>query len=218
MKPANDPAVDYRALVREGYDRCAARYEALRREEVEPDLRRLIVQLEAGTKVLDVGCGVGIPIAMSLAQHFEVTGVDISAEMVRRARENLPDATFIHADVLEVELPVSNFDAVVSFYALFHLPREQHDTLLRRIHRWLKPGGYLLITVASENEAPYTEGFLGVTMYWSNYGLQEYETLLKEIGFELIEVTTVGHGYKPTHDTREESHPLIFARKAEDNA
>jgi cyclopropane fatty-acyl-phospholipid synthase-like methyltransferase len=185
----------------------------VRRDEIQPDIALVIDKLDEGAKVLDIGCGAGVPIAKALAQRFLVTGLDISREMIRLSKRNVPGGTFIHADVMEVDLPASEFDAVVSFYTIFHLPREHHKALFQRIHRWLKVGGYLLVTVSDENADPYTEEFHGVTMYWSNYGLQEYIAILEETGFEIIQVTSVGHGYEASHETPEEHHPLVFAHK-----
>lgn len=213
MKIDGDPDIDYRSLVQRGYDQCASRYESVRKDDVEPDITVLIDELNSGAKVLDIGCGAGVPIAKALAQHFEVTGVDISKEMILLSRKNVPNGTFIHADVMEVDLPPSEFDAVVSFYTIFHIPKEHHRALFERIYRWLKVGGYLLVTVANEDEVPYTEEFYGVTMYWSNYGLDEYLEILGEMGFEIIQVASIGHGYKDSYETPEEHHPLIFARK-----
>jgi cyclopropane fatty-acyl-phospholipid synthase-like methyltransferase len=212
MKPANDPTVDYRKLVMRGYDQCAGRYGATRRNEVESDVALLIDMLDDGARILDLGCGAGIPIARTLAQRFEVTGVDFSREMVNLSRKNVPDATFIHADIMEVELPPALFDAVVSFYTLFHLPKEHHRALFQRIHRWLKAGGYLLVTVSDEDVEAYIGEFHGVTMYWSSCGLQEYLDVLGETGFDVIKTTSIGHGYKQGHETPEEHHPLIFAQ------
>ncbi len=213
MKLANDPAVDYQDLVKRGYDQCAGRYGSVRKDDAETEVYRLIDVLGAGAKVLDLGCGVGVPIARALSETFSVTGVDFSKEMINLSRVNAPKATFIHADIMEVDLPASAFDAVVSFYTVFHIPKEHHKALFQRIHHWLKVGGYLLVTVSEENQEPYTEEFHGVTMYWSNYGLHEYLRMLAEVGFDIIETTSVGHGYEPRHETPEEHHPLIFAKK-----
>jgi cyclopropane fatty-acyl-phospholipid synthase-like methyltransferase len=213
MKPANDPSIDYRLLVKQGYDTCAATYEAIREKEVEPDLVLLMDKLDDDAKVMDIGCGAGVPIARALAQRFVVKGIDVSKEMVLLSRKNVPGGTFIHADIMSVDLPDSHFDAVVAFYSIFHLPREEHEDLFHRIHRWIKSGGYLLVTVSEENEAPYTEDYLGVTMYWSNYGMQEYLDMLDEVGFSVLSKTSVGHGYHASHETPEEHHLLIFAQK-----
>ncbi len=144
MQPANDPAVDYKALVQRGYDLCAASYEEARQGEADPDLDLLIRRLTNGAHVLDIGCGAGVPIARTLAQRFRVTGVDISSEQIRRARRNVPEGTFIQGDIMSVTFPSADFDAAVAYYTIFHLPREEHPELLQRLYGWLKPGGYLL--------------------------------------------------------------------------
>jgi cyclopropane fatty-acyl-phospholipid synthase-like methyltransferase len=213
MKLANDPTVDYRKLVMQGYDQCAGRYGSSRRNEIEPDLDLLIDILDDGAKVLDIGCGAGVPIARTLSQHFKVNGVDFSKEMVHLSRKNVPDATFIHADIMEVDLPAAEFDAVVSFYTIFHIQKEHHKALFQKIYLWLKVGGYLLATVSDDNEEPYLGEFHGVTMYWSNYGLQEYIEILGEVGFNIIQTSSIGHGYDLSHETPEERHPVIFAQK-----
>jgi len=214
MKRADDPAVDYKALVQRGYDRCAAAYDEARQRDARPELAMFMSYLDDGAAVLDVGCGAGIPVARDLAQRFIVTGVDISGSMIDRARANVPGATFVRGDIMSVDFPPSHFDAVVAFYSVFHLPREEHEELFRRIHRWLKPQGYLIATVAIRNEAAYTEDdFFGVTMYWSNYSLGEYEEMLARLGFNLLKVTIVGHGYVETQETSDERHPLVFAQK-----
>ena len=170
MIPAIDPNVDYKALVRQAYDACAAAYDASRKTEPGFEMRALLDLLDDGDAVLDIGCGAGVPIATSLAARYRVTGVDISPEMIYRARQNVPFGDFICADIMSATFPPSSFDAVVAFYSVFHLPRQEHPDLFRRIHQWLKPGGYLLCTLSHCSEEGYTEeDFHGVTMYWSNY-------------------------------------------------
>jgi cyclopropane fatty-acyl-phospholipid synthase-like methyltransferase len=215
MKPADDPNIDYKALVQRGYDRCAAKYDQARQNEAHPELDLVLARLEDGARILDIGCGAGVPVARTLARKFQVTGVDLSEVMIDRARANVPEATFIQSDIMDAQFPMGHFDAVVSFYAIFHLPREEHPALFRRCHQWLKTDGYLLVTVANVNEAPYTEDdFFGVTMYWSNYGLEEYQQLITEIGYQLLEVGEVGHGYHPDEGHLAEHHPIIFAQKS----
>jgi cyclopropane fatty-acyl-phospholipid synthase-like methyltransferase len=137
-----------------------------------------------GARILDIDCGAGIPIASELAQRFSVTGIDISGEQIRLARQHVPSGTFIQADIMTVDFSDATFDAVVAFYTIFHLPREEHAELFKRIRMWLKHGGNLLATVALQDEDPYTEDdFFGVTMYWSNYGLTYYCDLLITLGY-----------------------------------
>ncbi len=212
IRPVNDATVDYKDLVRRSYDRLAAEYEEKRQAEPPAVIHLLTDRLSDGANVLDIGCGVGIPVAHTLARRFKVTGVDISGGMINRALANDIDATFIHGDIMSVELPPASFDAATAFYSIFHLPREEHPDLLRRIYGWLKPGGYLLATFSYCNDAPYTDDYFGVTMYWSNYGLEEYDKMLGETGFKILEIGAVGAGYKDPGEAPGERHPLILAQ------
>jgi SAM-dependent methyltransferase len=215
MKPANDPNVDYKALVQKSYDLCAAAYEEARRKTTNPEVDSLITLLPEEARVLDIGCGAGVPIAQSLANHFHLTGVDISGEQIRRAKLNVPAGNFIHGDIMSANFTPASFDAVVAFYSIFHLPREEHSELLRRIRTWLKAGGYLLATFTKFSESAYTEDdFFDVTMYWSNYGLSDYKALLIENGFRLLESTVTDHGYTDAHQASSETHPILFAQAA----
>ncbi len=211
MKPALDPTIDYKRLVAEGYNACAEAYEQARRDAVHPEIKWLKKKLPNKALVLDIGCGSGLPVTRELSKRFVVTGVDISGEQIRRARENVRHATFLHSDIMALDFPVASFDGVVALYAIFHLPRGEHTRLFRNIRRWLKPGGYLVTTLSREAEEAYTEDdFFGVEMYWSNYGMPEYFAMLAEAGFEILKSSEVGHGY--TLDAPKETHPLIIAR------
>ena len=140
MIPAIDPEADYRALVRQSYDACAETYGDSRRAEPGVEIRGLLERLDDGAAVLDIDCGTGVPISKSLAERYSVTGVDLSREMIIRARENVPNGKFICDDVMSVDFEPSSFDSVVAFYSMFHIPREEQPALFHRIHRWLKPG------------------------------------------------------------------------------
>ncbi len=148
MIPATDPKVDYKAFVRQAYDACAAAYDESRRAEPGSEIQGLSDRLNDGDSVLDIGCGAGVPIAKSLAARYRVTGVDVSPEMIQRAQQHVPAGNLKCADIMSIQMPPASFDAVIAFYAVFHIPREEHPDLFRRIHRWLKPGGYLLCTLS----------------------------------------------------------------------
>jgi len=215
MRPADDPTIDYRGLVRRGYDRCAEAYAAARREDDGDQLEPLLGLLQDGSDVLDLGCGGGVPIARALAERYNVTGVDVSERMLGMARAAVPDGRFTRGDIMDVEFESASFDAAVAMFVLFHLPREEHGDVFRRVASWLRPGGYFLATLTEFAEAPYTEDdFFGVTMYWSNLGWTEYEELLQKAGFTILGGRIVGHGYGRMHDGPEERHPMVLAQKA----
>lgn len=183
-------SADRKRLVEQGYDRMAAQYTASKRP-LEPELGRLLAELTRGltavAAVLDLGCGAGVPVTRWLAERFAVTGVDLSAQQLALARENVPGATFLKADMGQVDFPPASFDAVVSLYAIIHLPREEQPALLARIARWLKPDGGFLATWpvgAWEGEERDWNGW-GATMWWSHYGAAQNLALLRGAGFRL---------------------------------
>lgn len=216
MKPGPDLKLDYKRLVALGYDSCAETYETARRDTRHPELTWLKNQLPNRAHALDIGCGAGLPVSRDLAKRFAVTGVDISGEQIRRARQNVPHATFIHSDIMAVDFPVASFDVVVSFFAIFHLPRGEHARLFQNIARWLKPGGYFMASLADgEEECSIEKDFHGVEMYWSYFDMASYRAMLQNAGFEIVRTSILGHGY--SEPAPEESHPLVVARRTTGN-
>lgn len=211
MKPALDPAIDYKRLVAEGYNTCAEAYEQTRRKTIPPEIKWLRSQLPNRAHVLDIGCGSGLPVTRELAKRFHVTGVDISAEQIRRARQNVRHADFLHSDIMALDFPAASFEAVTALYTIFHIPRGEHARLFRNMHRWLQPGGYLLATLTREPQESCIEpDFFGAPMYWSSYGMAEYRAMLAEAGFEILSDKETEPGCH--FGALTQSHPLVICR------
>jgi SAM-dependent methyltransferase len=215
-RAANDPAVNYKGLVRKGYDLCADKYAAARSQDDSDQLAPLLKLLPDHSSLLDLGCGAGVPIARRLAERHGVIGVDISEQMLRLARSAVPAARFVQGDIANVKFDGGSFDAVAAIFVLFHLPREEHGEIFRRVWQWLRPGGYFLATLSELAEEPYTgDDFFGTQMYWSSLGWVEYDRLLRDIGFEILGERIIGHGYGRTYRGPDERHPMVLARKPE---
>jgi SAM-dependent methyltransferase len=129
------------------YDRFGDSYlahGAARDQTVLAWLTELAAGLPDKARVLDLGCGAGIPATLWLAERYDVTGVDVSEGQIARASLSVPEARFLHGDMLEIAFDPASFDAVVSLYALPHLGRGAQLPMLRKIARWLCPGGLFL--------------------------------------------------------------------------
>jgi len=181
--------MDYKKIVKSGYNAIANRYLATRTRDSEDVrlLNELTRRLHEGAKVLDSGCGAGIPISQMLSEKFEVTGVDFSEAQIELAKKDVPNATFICQDMTKLDFPDNTFDGICSYYAIIHIPREEHQALLANFHRMLKLDGLALVCLGAESLIDdIDENFLGTRMYWSHYDSETYLKMLTECGFIII--------------------------------
>ena len=175
-------------IVRTGYDSISAAYTASRPADSE-DVRllsELAQRLPKGAAVLDAGCGAGVPVTRILAQSYDVTGVDFSEVQIALARQNVPQARFLCGDITQLGFPDGSFDAIVSYYAIIHIPRETHRALLCNFHRMLRPGGWALLCLGASDLPDDREDYMGAPMYWSHYDADTYLRMLPECGFAVV--------------------------------
>jgi SAM-dependent methyltransferase len=184
--PAGDAAdrARRRDLVRRGYDAISHAYrgdDGGQATGSAEDLSRyagwvaeLAKVLRPGARVVDLGCGAGLPATRELTGHgLRVLGVDFSAVQLRRAQRLVPAARLVQADMAALQLRPASVDAVVSFYALIHVPVPDQQALFPRIREWLRPGGYFLATVGA---ARWTgaEPYLCADMFWDHMDTATY--------------------------------------------
>jgi len=192
------PASDPRALVREGYDRASVAYRGDEFDDYARSgyaywLSRFTPGLPGGCRILDLGCGCGIPVSRELAARYRVTGVDISPVQIARARHLVPGARFICADMAEVEFEPRAFDAAVAFFSLINLPLSEQYPVIERVSRWLEPSGRLLAVVGKYRRThvePDFRGVRGVAMHWSHADVATYRTWFGRAGFVIEEEGT----------------------------
>lgn len=181
--------MDFKKTVKDGYNASAERYLAERRLE-SADVRLLddfMRRLPVGANVLDAGCGAGIPITRRLSERFSVTGVDFSEAQIELARKNVPQALFLCEDMTRLDLPANTFDGITSYYAIIHIPREEHQSLLANFYRMLKRGGLALLCLGAEHLVDdVDENYLGTRMYWSHYDSETYLTMLQGLDFQIM--------------------------------
>jgi ubiquinone/menaquinone biosynthesis C-methylase UbiE len=195
MPVPGEPPVSTPHKVEIGYDSIAEQYLAQKHVDdlmTLTALEEMMHGLPKRASVLDLGCGAGVPVTQWLAQQCEVTGVDVSARQLSLARRHVPAATFIKADMSELDVPAGSFDAVVAFYSIIHVPRIEQPALLNRIYGWLRPGGSFLATWAInewEGEEENWEGW-GAPMWWSHYDARTNLSLIRGAGFRIHSAET----------------------------
>jgi SAM-dependent methyltransferase len=177
--------------------------------------------LEPGARVLDLGCGTGQPVAEYLVEKgFRVTGVDQSEKMLEIAKQEVPEAEFIHSDMINVQL-ASGFGAAIAWDSIFHVERKYHSGLFQKIANALEPGGRLLLSVGGSDAASngeefaatydaeaegFTSEMYGHTFFYSGYDPQVARGLLEAAGFE-IEVWEID-------DPSSGGHIAVIAKKS----
>lgn len=201
-EPGDRLAADAKSLVRAGYNALSELYDAAYGSDTkyEPWLTDLLGRIPAGAAVLDIGSGSGVPVARRLTDAgCSVIGVDISDTQVLRAREQVPGATFLRADAADpqqVSFPDCSFDAVVSFYALIHVPLDEQAPLLRRIAAWLRPGGWFVGTMGHRawtgTEPEWLGG--GTPMWWSHADAATNRAWLTDAGLDVVDEEFVPEG------------------------
>ncbi len=104
VTPSRDESrtMDPKAQVRESYNRIAAEYLLSRRRD-SPDVALLddfVARLPPRARVLDAGCGAGVPIAQQLAACADVVGVDFAETQLNLARRHVPAGHWVCADLV----------------------------------------------------------------------------------------------------------------------
>lgn len=149
-------------------------------------------------RVLEIGCGVGRllrPLAPRVAQ---VVGVDISEEMLRRARErcaSLGNVELKRTDGRLEFLADGAFDFVYSHIVFQHLPRKAYaERYFREAYRLLVPGGIFRVQVDGRSRQVFRRW---IADSWSGvvFSARELSRRLERAGFRVTEIRGEGTQY-----------------------
>jgi ubiquinone/menaquinone biosynthesis C-methylase UbiE len=174
-------------IVRVAYTKMAREYQADRGIfDHTKELDELVGLLPRNARVLDVGCGAGVPVAEFLVKAgFDFVGIDFSESMIKLARKNVPQTQLIMANMTKPGFRDNSFDGLTAFYSIIHVPREKHLALFQSFHRILKPKGVMLICIGLD-EWEAVEEYYGTRMFWSHYSPKISLQLVKNAGFQII--------------------------------
>ncbi|MCT7973763.1 class I SAM-dependent methyltransferase [Laspinema olomoucense] len=160
----------------------------------ESRFRQLALQgltLHPDSKILDLCCGSGQATAYLVQSSHNVTGLDASPLSLNRARNNVPQASYIEAFAENIPLGDNELDLVHTSAALHEMDPEQLRQILQEVYRVLKPGGMFALVDFHPPTNPLF--WPGLTLF---FWLFETETawqllqtnlpeLLQEIGFKV---------------------------------
>lgn len=180
---------------------------------------------EAGVETarfVDIGCGTGRPVCLSLANAgHNVLGIDVSAAMVAAARDRVPNARFEQMDVCDFSPPQSSYDAVSVYFSLIaSVTQADIRRHLAKIFDLLRPGGLFVFATVPEDAESIQLEWMGRPVTISSLGPNEAVLALKRAGFEIVreklaKFTPKGEeaGICQKSEVWEEQHLFVYARK-----
>ena len=132
---------------------------------------------------LDIGCGSsGRIISLLLSRGFDVEGLDISQEMLRRARRHHPQVRFHCADICSWDFS-RRYDFVSAWDSIWHVPLQRQIDVLRKICRGLASGGVFIFTTGGvEEPGEITNPCFGEPLYHAAPGIPAVLRTLEACG------------------------------------
>ena len=180
-----------RNTVRRGYDELIGAYDA---ERAEDDRGKAILDdfldsIETPARILDVGCGPGVPVLRRLSAEATALGFDLSREQLNLAAANVPEAVHVQGEMTSVPLRDDTCDAITAFHSLIHVPLEDHGTVIDEFARVLRPGGRVLLSEGPEEWCGTNPDWLerGVEMQWNIAGVDATRDQLRDAGFTITD-------------------------------
>ena len=170
------------------YDLIATEFNNIRAKNFQEKsyLERLTRELPEQAQILDIGCGMGEPIASYLIQrNFKLTGVDASIELLKLAKDKCPAMHCIYADMRTVVI-ANKYDAIIAWDSFFHLSKPEQKSMLVRFASWLNKKGILLFTSGDQNSEVLHTEMLGEKFSYYSLAPETYKTYLKTLGFEVL--------------------------------
>ncbi|EKO3534099.1 trans-aconitate 2-methyltransferase [Vibrio fluvialis] len=173
------------------YDAIAEDWNRLRTHLPAPDLAlfelfRCYIPLQG--RVLDLGCGHGIPIAAMMTERgFTLTGVDRSERLLSLARSAMPQQEWIQSELESFE-PVGHYHGVIIWDSMFHLPRHEHLTLLGKVFEALEPEGVVILSSGGSDTdlPPFTDIMLGHEFFYDAFPVPVLLRHCREMGFRIL--------------------------------
>jgi SAM-dependent methyltransferase len=169
------------------YEENAAAWDQQRGRELfeRPWLDRFLALLPREGTILDIGCGMGEPIAgYFISSGYRVTGVDASPSLIALCRARFPEQEWIACDMRELALG-RRFDGVIAWHSFFHLRPDHQRPMFARFAAHARPGAALMFTSGWRHGESIGE-WRDEPLYHGSLDADEYRRLLAERGFAVL--------------------------------
>ncbi len=175
-------------------------------------LDRLAASVPEGGIICDLGCGPG-QIARYLHERgAQVIGIDLSPQMIERARQLNPGLEFRQGNMLALEVEDGVWAGIAVFYSIIHIPRDEVVTALHELKRVLQPGGWLLLAFHLGTEVLHQEEWWEqpVSLDFVFFQAPEMQAYVQAAGFLIEDLVE----RPPYPEVEHQSHrAYILARK-----
>ena len=176
-------------------------------------IKEFIKFLDSEDNILDLGCGpgnAGKQLTLS-GKDISVTGIDLSEEMIKIAKLNVPDATFYCQDIRTINFNEESFDAIILSFCIVHLSDDEMVELIEKVSGYLKENGKLYLSFLEGRKKGFeTTSFSKEAIFFNDYLTEEVELILDNNGIEILKITKQDY---PEPDGIFTTDVFIFAEK-----
>ncbi|MCJ7450119.1 MAG: methyltransferase domain-containing protein [Candidatus Nanohaloarchaeota archaeon QJJ-9] len=192
----------------EAYKNMAEEYDDYHNsiEEIEGTLKRFLEEVD-GKKILDVGCGPGRDAKFFAKKGKDVVGIDPVKKFLEIAREKVPQAEFRKMDMRYLKFGDASFNGIWACASLHHLPKQEADKALEELHRVLKEGGTVHISVKKGEKEKYIERdhYSEGRRFFALYTEKELREKVEKAGLNVLK--------EDTEKDRKEDWVRVLAKK-----
>lgn len=150
-----------------------------------PWLDQFLALLTPGDAIVDIGCGVGEPIARYFIEKgYDVTGVDSSPALINICKGHFPGTKWSVADMRTLSLNRS-FDGILAWDSFFHLCPEDQRLMFPIFRRHAAPNAALMFT-SGPSYSVAVGSYRGEPLYHASLDQAEYRSLLNDNGFNVV--------------------------------
>lgn len=180
---------------RSSYDTIAPYYTEQLRDELDRqpvDRATLavfaeLVHANGNPRIADIGCGPGRLTGHLVGLGLDPSGIDLSPEMIARARQAHPGRRFDVGSMLALDLPDAELGGVLAWYSIIHVPTDRLPEVFAEFRRVLAPGGYLQLAfqVGDELRRRTEAAGYAITLDFHRRRPDDVAALLTTAGFDV---------------------------------